>query len=705
MEKSEHRKGVHLSIGAKLVIIISVLVVISLGAITFLVSYFVGADIRLTAEDNNHTITMRTATSAENELNSIRSNVFLMLDMLNAAGSQGALSRQTSAYFFERNQNVAAVIIPGSRELINNRFFVSSEIETTLVNDFLSQYSEEIKKAEKGESFALNAATIFGLPVLGFIYPYSEAGLEQCVVILFSSDTLTEIFGTSSSNLSYMVNHNGDLLVHPDFDLIKAGVSMAKSPLIQQMRENNDDNRQVLFTDLDEKNYIGSYRKLPIADIGVITTIEEGAALKAVTKQTRQNIELTAAILFLAVLFIWIYSKTLSHPLKKLTAITEQIKLGNFQTDLYERLNSKRKDEIGILNQGTKDEGKILNTVSMLTNKFVVKKIIEGIDFDPHLKDATMFFSDIRGFTAISDGFNKRFGIESAKEIIGFLNDYMDRMSQCVNFSDGHVDKFEGDAVMAHWGAFREDNLDNPNDKNHPFIPGNKELEESHYKNVRLDAVNAIRGTIAMRYALMKYNKDAEIFTEAHKDEPLAQYKPHIRIGCGLNSGRVTAGFMGSKEKTEFTVIGDAVNLASRTEASNKPCGTDILITQDTYDLLKNDYIKCQENNFTLKEENAENEIIVEQIPVTFEVKGKGKQHFYGVVNMPKFDIEKFFREGNPNEQNSGIPDFVADPDCIKAVGPTGPKTLNEVRNMLGIPIPDFSGVNLDAEENKVQIS
>ncbi len=62
---------------------------------------------------------------------------------------------------------------------------------------------------------------------------------------------------------------------------------------------------------------------------------------------------------------------------------------------------------------------------------------------------------------------------------------------------------------------------------------------------------------------------------------------------------------------------------------------------------------------------------------------------------MPGFDIESFFKGGNP--------DFVADPDCIKAVGPGGPKTLNEVRNMLGIEIPDFAKVNLNAEENKIQ--
>lgn len=96
MKKDKSKKSGGFSIGLKLVLIISFLIVVSLGTLTFLVSYFVGADVQLTAEDNNHTITMRTATTTQNELNTIRSNVFLMLDMLNAAGSSGVLSKQTS---------------------------------------------------------------------------------------------------------------------------------------------------------------------------------------------------------------------------------------------------------------------------------------------------------------------------------------------------------------------------------------------------------------------------------------------------------------------------------------------------------------------------------------------------------------------------------------------------------------------------------
>ena len=63
---------------------------------------------------------------------------------------------------------------------------------------------------------------------------------------------------------------------------------------------------------------------------------------------------------------------------------------------------------------------------------------------------------------------------------------------------------------------------------------------------------------------------------------------------------------------------------------------------------------------------------------------------------MPAFDIEEFFKKGDDN--------FVLDEDCARCVGKTGPKTLNEVRNLLGIPIPEFGSVNLNEEENKIQV-
>lgn len=465
-------------------------------------------------------------------------------------------------------------------------------------------------------------------------------------------------------------------------------------PLVEKLFSEKTDNEQVTYRDSENIEYIGAYKKLNIGGCAVVTEVQVQIVLEAVNATTRRNIYLTIAVLSIAIMIVWFFSKSLSIPLKDLTAITDEINAGNFETALLSQIKNKRKDEIGVLIDSTKAEQDILNTFTRLTNKGVTRAIVtKKIDFQPHLKDITIFFSDIRGFTAISDGFNKRFGEKSAAEIIGFLNDYMGRMVNCITITGGTVDKFEGDAIMACWGVLRDDSLDF--EKLPDTDPRKAKFKAVHEKHIKYDALSAIKATTAMRYALMEYNKKAELFTKKHEGEPLAKYKPHIRIGSGLNSGRATVGFMGSYDKMEFTSIGDAVNLASRTESSNKPCGTDMLITEDTYNLLKMDYIRCEENNFTIKPENLKNEVIVEVIPVTFEVKGKGKQHFYGVVNMPQFNIEEFFRKTNPK--------FKVDPDCAKAIGPKGPKTLAEVRTILGIPTPDFGGVNLDAEESKIK--
>lgn len=326
---------------------------------------------------------------------------------------------------------------------------------------------------------------------------------------------------------------------------------------------------------------------------------------------------------------------------------------------------------------------KVLSTLERFTNKSVADAIAHGeIDFAPHLKDLTIFFSDIRGFTEISNDFKEKYGDESPKEIIAFLSDYMARMVNCITLSGGNVDKFEGDAIMGLWGIMRDDSLsfENMNDEN----PWKESMAQIHKAHVRDDALSAVKAAVAMRYALMKYNKDAA-----------ATGKPHINIGCGINTGRATAGILGSEMKMEYTAIGDAVNLASRAESSNKLCGTDILITEDTYMALRDDFIRCAENSHRLTDEHAADEIVVEAIPVLFKVKGKGEQRFYGVVNMPRFDIAAFFGQGEG---------FAVDADCARAVGERGPKTLSELRSLLGRPTPSFINREMNTDDKKVAI-
>ena len=723
MEKQEKygqtnlQAQVKFPLGVKLAIIIGTIVLVSLGCVTFLNSHFIGQDVQITAENNNLTINSRSAGTVEDKLSTIRSNVFQLLDLLNVVGGgrSASLARQAEVFFFERNQDIAAInILSGDdsnssthsakeSSIINNRFFISNEIDVSSLENFIKASSQQINRSCLGETIALNASPFFNIPAMALLFPWKENGLDQTCVITFSIENMSDILGTDSVNTTFILNDSAEILCHPDTQKVLIGESYKNFPLVVAMRQNNEsnaDSRQIPFSVIDENNkktdYFGAYQKLSFGDVVVFTTVPVDSILEGVRTTRTNNIYLTGIVFFLSVIIILVFTRQgISRHLRKLTEAAEEIKNGNFDTPVFNELSTKRRDEIGVLNQSTKDEREFLDVFAKFTNKGVAKSIArKELDFDPHLKDITIFFSDIRGFTAISDGFKNRFENDSPREIIGFLNDYMSRMVNCITLSHGNVDKFEGDAIMAVWGILREDNLDF--EKLDDSNPEKAELAAKYELHKKQDALNAIRGTIAMRYALMKYNKDAQAFTKAHENEPLAKYKPHIRIGCGLNSGRATCGIMGSEDKMEYTAIGDAVNFASRTESSNKPCGTDILITEDTYNLLKDDFIKNESNNFSIKAENLENEIVVEMIPVEFEVKGKGTQHFYGVVNMPRFDIQKFFQQGDP--------EFVPDEDCLKAVGPAGPKTMAQVRELLGIPVPDFEKVNLNEEENKIQI-
>lgn len=696
----ENTERVRHPIGVKLIAIISMIVMVALGGVTYAVSYFVTADVRNNAEENNLTINSRTASDTENRITSALSSVAMFIDLLNTAGDNTTEIKSMENLFFQRNKSIAAVYLPGSSRLFaNTEFFVSHELEPESALDYFLQEDSLIEKASNGYIELHNASPFFNTPVLSFFYPGTNAGaaLSENTVIafLFSAEELSDSFASGSVNQSFFVNKDGTILVHSDNALMMSAADDSANPIVKAMQESAANNSQITYHTKDNTEYIGAFRKLSFGDCAVITTVQTYIILEGVRKTTRRNLYISAIILALSILIIYFFSKSLSLPLKVLTAIVNEINNGNFNTELFSEIKKTHKDEIGVLANSTKHEREILNTFTKLTNKGVTQAIIKKeIDFEPHLKDITIFFSDIRGFTAISDGFKNRFGEKSAAEIISFLNDYMSRMVSCITRTGGTVDKFEGDAIMAAWGVLRNESLD------WELLPKDskeyKKAKKHHDSYVRRDALAAITCCMAMRYSLMLYNKEAEAFTKAHEKEPLAKYKPHIRIGAGLNSGRATVGFMGSFDKMEYTSIGDAVNFASRTEASNKPCGTDTLITQDTYDILKYDFIKCKENNFTIKPENKPCELIVEQIPVDFEVKGKGKQHFFGVVNMPGFDIKKFF---------SFDKDFVLDKDCERAVGPKGPKTLSEMRKLLGIAEPDFGKVNLDAEENKIQVA
>jgi adenylate cyclase len=157
-------------------------------------------------------------------------------------------------------------------------------------------------------------------------------------------------------------------------------------------------------------------------------------------------------------------------------------------------------------------------------------------------KDLTVMFSDIRGFTTLSEGL-------TPAKLVELLNEYLSEMTDIIFRHWGTLDKYIGDAIMAFWGA--------------PYP------QDDH-------AERACLAALEMMAALKKLQAGWE-----------AEGRPRIDIGVGINSGPVLVGNMGSKRRFNYTIMGDNVNLASRLEGLNKQFATHLIISEFTYEKVR----------------------------------------------------------------------------------------------------------------------
>jgi adenylate cyclase len=162
-------------------------------------------------------------------------------------------------------------------------------------------------------------------------------------------------------------------------------------------------------------------------------------------------------------------------------------------------------------------------------------------------RTVTIIFTDIRGFTTLSES-------AASEEVVKWLNDYFGRMNEIVERHGGHVNKYIGDGLMIVFGA--------------PVDRGDA-----------AEARSAVDCGLAMLEEVERMNEDWK-----------GMNRPVVKIGCGIHTGLATCGVVGAERRLEYTVIGDTVNLSARLESTTKELGVPILISEPTANLVKDDY-------------------------------------------------------------------------------------------------------------------
>ena len=185
---------------------------------------------------------------------------------------------------------------------------------------------------------------------------------------------------------------------------------------------------------------------------------------------------------------------------------------------------------------------------------YLAPAMVKKLQQDPSLlklggetRTMTFMFSDIRGFTPISEKFKG-----NPEALTKLINRFLTKMTDVIIKNGGTIDKFMGDCIMAFWNA----PIDDPRHERH-----------------------AIEAAIEMQEELEMLNADL-----------IAEGLPEIRIGIGINTGRALVGNMGSEQRFDYSVIGDAVNLASRLESSSKSLGKTLIIGEETVRAAKQNY-------------------------------------------------------------------------------------------------------------------
>jgi len=349
-------------------------------------------------------------------------------------------------------------------------------------------------------------------------------------------------------------------------DMSTSGLQMTpdeRRQLIYILLEENQGLQSAVMA--GEKRIFQSFYFIPF-DWYLIISEKEDVFYKEANSITAQTIIIICVSSLIAAFLLLLITNSLTNPMRKIVNAMDKI-IKN--ADLSSRVDVEYKDETGLLaqsfNKMTEEldsayaqikhyafdavlAGKKEERIRRIFQKYVPNDVIERFFASPEKmlvgdnRCLSILFSDIRSFTTISEGM-------APDDLVNSLNRYFSGQVDIIYNRNGIVDKYIGDAIMAFWGA-----------------------PEKHDN----DALQSVLSGLEMIDAVNKFNENQRKLG-----------KCEFHIGIGLNYGEVTVGNIGSERKMDYTVIGDAVNLASRMEGLTKTYHSEILISESLFEELR----------------------------------------------------------------------------------------------------------------------
>ena len=359
------------------------------------------------------------------------------------------------------------------------------------------------------------------------------------------------------SGITFILRNNGEVVGYPGIENIERSnesdlptyKDTKNAVLIKAYEHYRKTNNLSFDTKVDDIDYL--VRLKPFGEelgkewlIGFIAPKSDFTG--QIDNMTRLSLIFSGAILVIATIMIFFISRNIARPVERAARAMSDI--GRFKISNTPPAKSWF-FEIQLMNEALQAMEQSLKDFSRFVPKAVVSKLIEsgsGAKIGGRKRNVTLLFTDIAGFTSISEKM-------TSEKLIEHLSDYLNRLTIIIQKHDGTIDKYIGDAIMTFWGA----PIDDPE---HP--------------------IKACKAALMCKRQLDELNKNWEL-----------DGKPAFYTRFGLHTGDAIIGNVGSEDRLNYSAFGDTVNLAARIEGINKYYGTTIMISHETYKNVRHKFI------------------------------------------------------------------------------------------------------------------